>query len=167
MELAAIIAGVATILVAFLPGISSKDRAACLLIGASVAGYAVYVLNQTSGTFYFPAALFALPIAMIARACTASWRDKSRTEPTLPQWLIAPKPDAPEDEPRGSSYSQAEPLPQQWVADRTSGAVSQGQQWAADPSGRNEWRHWDGMRWTDHVRNAGIQSVDPIGLWLL
>ena len=38
MQLAAIIAGVATILVAFLPGIFSKDRAACLLIGASVGG---------------------------------------------------------------------------------------------------------------------------------
>src|SRR5664279_5941662 len=68
MEMAAIIAGVATVLVAFLPGISSQERAACLFIGASVAGYAVYVLNQRSGTFYFPAALFALSIAMIARA---------------------------------------------------------------------------------------------------
>ena len=38
MQLAAIVAGVATILVAFLPGIFSKDRAACLLIGASVGG---------------------------------------------------------------------------------------------------------------------------------
>ena len=164
MEMAAIIAGVATVLVAFLPGISSQERAACLFIGASVAGYAVYVLNQRSGTFYFPAALFALPIAMIARACSAGWRDKRRTDPTLPQWLMAPKPGGPEDRPLGYPY-QAEPLPQQWVAERTSGAVFQGHRRAADPRVRNEWRYWDGMGWTDYVANAGIQSVDPIGLY--
>lgn len=45
----------------------------------------------------------------------------------------------------------------------TSGAVSQPQQWAADPSSRNEWRFWDGVCWTDYVANAGMQSRDPIG----
>jgi len=45
----------------------------------------------------------------------------------------------------------------------TCGTVSKPQQqWAADPSGRNEWRYWDGVRWTDHVASAGILSRDSI-----
>jgi hypothetical protein len=33
--------------------------------------------------------------------------------------------------------------------------------WFADPSGRNEWRYWDGQRWTDHVGNGGVTTLDP------
>jgi uncharacterized protein YxjI len=34
--------------------------------------------------------------------------------------------------------------------------------WYADPSGRNENRYWDGTKWTEHVSNAGVASVDPM-----
>ena len=34
--------------------------------------------------------------------------------------------------------------------------------WHRDPSGRHELRYWDGVRWTEHVSSAGVQSVDPI-----
>jgi FtsH-binding integral membrane protein len=34
--------------------------------------------------------------------------------------------------------------------------------WAADPSGRHEYRYWDGARWTDHVADQGRPSLDPI-----
>jgi hypothetical protein len=33
--------------------------------------------------------------------------------------------------------------------------------WFADPSARHELRYWDGMRWSDHVSNAGVSAVDP------
>jgi hypothetical protein len=35
-------------------------------------------------------------------------------------------------------------------------------QWAPDPHGRHQHRYWDGLRWTEHVANDGIASVDPI-----
>lgn len=33
--------------------------------------------------------------------------------------------------------------------------------WYADPSGRFEYRYWDGSKWSEHVSRAGSQSVDP------
>ncbi|APZ34766.1 hypothetical protein BOH66_11320 [Microbacterium aurum] len=35
-------------------------------------------------------------------------------------------------------------------------------QWAADPHGRHQHRYWDGARWTEHVANDGVASVDPL-----
>ena len=32
--------------------------------------------------------------------------------------------------------------------------------WFADPSGRHQWRYWDGSSWTDHVGNDGSASLD-------
>lgn len=34
--------------------------------------------------------------------------------------------------------------------------------WAPDPSGVHELRWWDGSRWTEHVVDVGVQSVDPL-----
>jgi hypothetical protein len=34
-------------------------------------------------------------------------------------------------------------------------------QWAGDPSGRHQQRYWDGARWTEHVSDGGVTSVDP------
>jgi len=34
--------------------------------------------------------------------------------------------------------------------------------WYADPSGRHQYRYWDGTRWTPHVANNGETSVDPL-----
>ncbi len=33
--------------------------------------------------------------------------------------------------------------------------------WSPDPTGRHEYRYWDGQRWTDLVANGGVQSNDP------
>ncbi len=33
--------------------------------------------------------------------------------------------------------------------------------WQPDPSGRHEYRYWDGGTWTDDVSDAGDTSVDP------
>jgi Domain of unknown function (DUF4328)/Protein of unknown function (DUF2510) len=35
-------------------------------------------------------------------------------------------------------------------------------QWAADPFNRHQWRYWDGTRWTSHVADNGVQSVDVV-----
>ncbi|MEI2704540.1 MAG: phospholipid scramblase-related protein [Ilumatobacteraceae bacterium] len=34
--------------------------------------------------------------------------------------------------------------------------------WHADPTGRHQYRYWDGQNWTDHVSDNGIQSTDPV-----
>jgi uncharacterized RDD family membrane protein YckC len=33
--------------------------------------------------------------------------------------------------------------------------------WAADPTGRHQYRYWDGAAWTDQVSDNGAVSVDP------
>jgi hypothetical protein len=33
--------------------------------------------------------------------------------------------------------------------------------WAADPTGRHQYRYWDGTAWTDQVSDNGAVSVDP------
>src|SRR5687768_16660972 len=35
--------------------------------------------------------------------------------------------------------------------------------WQPDPTGRHDYRYWDGSRWTDDVSDAGATPVDPIG----
>ncbi len=32
--------------------------------------------------------------------------------------------------------------------------------WRTDPTGRHEVRYWDGERWTEHVSDQGVQSID-------
>jgi hypothetical protein len=34
--------------------------------------------------------------------------------------------------------------------------------WNPDPTGRHEYRYWDGGNWTDDVSDNGITSVDPV-----
>ena len=41
-------------------------------------------------------------------------------------------------------------------AGRPSGGCRSGRAGIADPSGRHEWRYWDGAEWTEHVGNGGV-----------
>ncbi|HEX6568222.1 MAG TPA: DUF2510 domain-containing protein [Acidimicrobiales bacterium] len=34
--------------------------------------------------------------------------------------------------------------------------------WNPDPTGRHEYRYWDGSRWTDDVSDNGVTAVDPV-----
>ena len=34
--------------------------------------------------------------------------------------------------------------------------------WEPDPTGRHQYRWWDGERWTDQVADDGVQAVDPV-----
>jgi hypothetical protein len=42
----------------------------------------------------------------------------------------------------------------------TSEYVGQPQQWATDPTGRHEYRYWNGSAWTEHVANGGRLGTD-------
>jgi uncharacterized protein HemX len=37
-----------------------------------------------------------------------------------------------------------------------------GADWGADPTGRHEYRYWDGSVWTEHVADQGTTSSDPL-----
>lgn len=34
--------------------------------------------------------------------------------------------------------------------------------WQPDPAGRHQYRYFDGVRFTEHVANNGVRSVDPL-----
>ncbi|GEM_PF-5926110 len=34
--------------------------------------------------------------------------------------------------------------------------------WRPDPTSRHEFRFWDGSRWTEHVSDGAVQSLDPL-----
>lgn len=34
--------------------------------------------------------------------------------------------------------------------------------WESDPTSRHQYRWWDGEKWTEHVADDGIQSLDPL-----
>lgn len=34
--------------------------------------------------------------------------------------------------------------------------------WNPDPTGRHEYRYWDGGRWTDDVSDHGVTAIDPV-----
>ncbi|MEX2324226.1 MAG: DUF2510 domain-containing protein [Nitriliruptoraceae bacterium] len=34
--------------------------------------------------------------------------------------------------------------------------------WHPDPTGRHEYRYWDGQQWTEHVANGGVAAIDPL-----
>lgn len=42
----------------------------------------------------------------------------------------------------------------------TSGGVKP--DWYEDPTGRHQYRYWDGTAWTDHVADAGVPGVDRL-----
>ncbi|MBL7257987.1 hypothetical protein [Paractinoplanes lichenicola] len=74
MEILAVVTGLLAVLVSFLPGLTPGRRAFGILGGAGFAIYGIYVLNQDSGTWYFPIWLFLLPVVTIAGAARASAR---------------------------------------------------------------------------------------------
>ncbi len=41
-------------------------------------------------------------------------------------------------------------------------AVTAPPAWLDDPTGRHEYRYWDGARWTASVSDQGVQSQDPV-----
>lgn len=35
--------------------------------------------------------------------------------------------------------------------------------WQPDPTGRHEYRYWDGTKWSDDVSDGGVATTDPVG----
>ena len=50
-----------------------------------------------------------------------------------------------------------------WASTATSTSTSPSvpADWYKDPSGRFEYRYWDGSKWTDNVSRAGVAYKDP------
>lgn len=34
--------------------------------------------------------------------------------------------------------------------------------WYEDPTGRHQWRWWNGLRWSEHVADDGVAAEDPM-----
>jgi hypothetical protein len=58
---------------------------------------------------------------------------------------------------KAAKKQPAQPAPQQPAA---TGPVPPAG-WFPDPAGRHGSRYWDGARWTEHVTDGGVPSVDP------
>jgi len=73
------------------------------------------------------------------------------------QW-IAPSQQSPEpDRPLRSSEYRPGPSASPGVS---SGGAAPG--WYPDPSGRHQFRYWNGVTWTEHVSTGGTTSTDPL-----
>ena len=49
-----------------------------------------------------------------------------------------------------------------WAASSTAASTATiPADWYKDPSGRFEYRYWDGAKWTDNVSRAGVADKDP------
>ncbi len=68
-----------------------------------------------------------------------------------------PPPDAQNDQ-----VDTPQPSSQPTPPSPPTGATPSSPSWAADPSGRHQWRYWDGKAWTDYVADNGQESHDPL-----
>ena len=57
-----------------------------------------------------------------------------------------------------SATNQSSPAPITAVVPAAAAAPAK---WYPDPSGRYEFRYWDGSNWTDNVSRAGVMYKDP------
>ena len=64
-EVFSVISGVIMVGVAGAPKLKASERFWALVGGGGLIGYGFYVANQTSGTFSFPAAIFAIPVVAV------------------------------------------------------------------------------------------------------
>ena len=97
------------------------------------------------------------------RSC-AGVRHALRRSACASVWALQP-----EDILHGAPQSRRPPPRQPWtlqvswgLAFRTVSGGGDPPGWYDDPSGRHEYRYWDGARWGDQVADAGITSVDPV-----
>lgn len=56
-----------------LPDLTVKDRSWSVLGGAFLLVYGVYVAKQTSGTYYFPVAVFIIPVGAVLYLLAAAF----------------------------------------------------------------------------------------------
>jgi hypothetical protein len=78
--------------------------------------------------------------------------------PPAPDPSPAPPALGPSPAPHAPDPSAAPPAPDPSAAQAVSPPM-----WHPDPSGRFEYRWWDGQRWTSSVSRGGVQLDDPTG----
>ncbi len=61
--------------------------------------------------------------------------------------------------PASLAYRPAPPPPIVIAAEPTPKVPSG---WKADPTGRHQFRFWDGVAWTESVADSGVRSTDPV-----
>ena len=59
------------------------------------------------------------------------------------------------------SSTPAAPVADSPTTSQTSSTPSVPADWYKDPSGRFEYRYWDGQKWTEHVSRGGTVHKDP------
>lgn len=97
-EFCAVLSGVIMVWAAVLDkGWKPKDRVWAVAGGVALVIYGFYVAQQTSGTFVFPAAMFAIPIIFAGRALYRLYQETSATGAAPNQSSTRTRPsDAPE-----------------------------------------------------------------------
>jgi len=79
-------------------------------------------------------------------------------QPYQPPSYAAPSSMAPPSAPMTPAYGQ--PPTAAWEPAAAPSTTPAG--WQPDPTGRNQYRYWDGQTWTEHVSNGPVQASDPI-----
>jgi len=82
-EVFSVISGVVLIIAALVPGLGVGQRMWMVVGGAVFVAYGIYVANQTSGTFSFPAVIFVIPPgAVLYVIATAVGRHREQARAT-------------------------------------------------------------------------------------
>ena len=139
--------------------------------GQSLAAVAAQVLGATEGTVVRPTAPTPMPLAPAASPAPFP-------PATGPAGAVAPRPATRVTTDRATAIQLAAapvatartpeifrprpvvvaPLP---AAEVTSTATMAAR-WLPDPTGRHQYRYWDGGCWTENVCDAGVESQDPV-----
>jgi hypothetical protein len=80
-ETSFLISGIAMGAAGVLPAVKMKERLWFMVIGGAMIVYAFYVAGQSSGTFFFPVQLVALPWLILAKGLYDSFMAK-RDQPS-------------------------------------------------------------------------------------
>jgi hypothetical protein len=130
---------------------------------------AIQVSNRqkTSGIVY-PGEFNTEPIRLAMTVAIAIFRGEAKeTIQELRDELAKLDPPAPttQSEPPDSD---SEPTPKAMESPAATSPAPTAEQtlpeakWAADPTGRHQWRYWDGKVWTDYVGDDGRETRDPM-----
>ena len=123
-------------------GVQPADISRVLLVGGS--SRIPLVAEMVSAEFGRPVATDAHPkhaIALGAAITGAAAVGGATTAEVADATAVVATPDA-----RAASAAGAAPAAADWLA---------------DPSGRHEYRYWDGTKWTDSVSDGGTTGTDP------
>lgn len=90
-EIFSVISGFLLLILAFIPQDKASNRLWCGVGGLAFIVYGIYVANQTSGTYYFPALIFIVPVlaalyvirSLVSRGAGRGAAPLSRKSPPL------------------------------------------------------------------------------------